>query len=967
MSSKIRFSSSVFPDGCFVKQFWGRESISNSFEFTVRVLCDKPDIDFSQAFGAVGNLEFDTQGTVHQINGVVAEIQLTDDIENSKYGYEVILRPRAWLWSMSVQNKVHQNASVQQMVQDVLGTYGDNGDPHGIAGTVAPDFRNSTGTDDKEFTIQYKESDLNFVERLLDHEGIFYYYLHAGQEDKFVVGDTPENFEALAVSELTYTRNDGSGLVQNDDLALVTTFLGKRGGSHASSQMLDYNYRNPDLDLTATDSATSRGVGVLHEYGANYLSADHGNKYATARANLGETQMHFYQGESNCGGVRSGGRTSLKDHHRGEYNQEYIVTEVYHSGEQEDESGGGFTYNNVFKAVPASVPYRPPLRPQKKPRMHGVMNGYIVGEQMHGRAEIDDKGRYKVRLPFDLSQPYAADGSSDGKSSCYIRMAQGFGGLPGDTSQNTGSHFPLLPGTEIVWACIEGDMDRPVICGVVPNPNSPSTVDTNNHQNNILRTVSGTTMTFNDGLENKPTTEPTPVMPSVVANYPGDDGTAFSVDVPNQWGKKTGLRLGGTEANTDYVSPVTATQANLFETTAGWFDYTDGDHVSYTKGSRTDIIEGGDYQLLITNGVQSTTQTSPVKVFKHQHISFIDNYPRETTVEFPNKYITRFGSLEIFQTGHKGDFFVGTANSSYFGAKLEVEAAGKVAAKKGYSVEYSTASKYDVTYESEAIVTDIWSASVHPSKHTSDSTKMTNMIAGINTTVMGALAMWNTAEAISDRPTGTMFGTMGSSIATASSVAALLRMAKKRKDEVTSEKTTAQIAMRDKSVLITAGKNDENNKKKVHAGFSAESGKEYFNVHALNGEINVGKDKNAEGVVIKSDKDSRVTVIKDSINIQVGNKSKVTLEKDKIWINVAGSKVSVNDKGIEIKGDVTIDGNLKVTKNVEVAKELKCKSFGVPAAKAKKIKVSKPAKAQKTESVGKKLLNFVKGIFSKKK
>jgi hypothetical protein len=115
------------------------------------------------------------------------------------------------------------------------------------------------------------------------------------------------------------------------------------------------------------------------------------------------------------------------------------------------------------------------------------MNGVIDSEQDLGRADLDEQGRYKVQMPFDIS------GVAPGMASRRIRMAQPYGG------GGSGMSFPLVKGTEVIWTCIDGDIDRPVITGVVPNPLNPSVTTTENHSSNVLKTSSGMMMSFHDG------------------------------------------------------------------------------------------------------------------------------------------------------------------------------------------------------------------------------------------------------------------------------------------------------------------------------------------------------------------------------------------------------------------------------------------------------------------------------------
>jgi hypothetical protein len=143
-------------------------------------------------------------------------------------------------------------------------------------------------------------------------------------------------------------------------------------------------------------------------------------------------------------------------------------------------------YSNQFDCIPALLQFRP-QRLAIKPRLFGIMNGVIDSEQDLGRADLDEQGRYKVQMPFDIS------GVAPGMGSRRIRMAQPYGG------GGTGMSFPLVKGTEVIWTCIDGDIDRPIITGTVPNPLNSSVTTTENYSNNVIRTASGITMEYQDG------------------------------------------------------------------------------------------------------------------------------------------------------------------------------------------------------------------------------------------------------------------------------------------------------------------------------------------------------------------------------------------------------------------------------------------------------------------------------------
>ncbi len=248
------------------------------------------------------------------------------------------------------------------------------------------------------------------------------------------------------------------------------------------------------MALRVDEPVDEAGYGIVVLYGEHFRNMDEGRVLAHIRAEEAGCLKETFEGISGCCHVAPGYRFKMQNHMRPAYDQMYLFVETTHRGNRSMPGVAVRDVNGVeqpgyevrFTAIPADRQFRP-ARITPKPRLHGVMHGHIDSETLTSRAELDSQGRYKVAIPFDLS------GRSKGKASRYIRMAQPYGG------SGQGMHFPLLKGTEIIWTCIDGDPDRPIIIGTVPNPTQPSVVTQGNNRSNVLRTTSGINMEFFDG------------------------------------------------------------------------------------------------------------------------------------------------------------------------------------------------------------------------------------------------------------------------------------------------------------------------------------------------------------------------------------------------------------------------------------------------------------------------------------
>ena len=343
----------------------------------------------------------------------------------------------------------------------------------------------------RDHICQYEETDFAFVSRLAEHYGIFYFFEAAGAgKEKVVFADDNIFATPLEGGEALTWKPWRAG--QREAAADTIQELRLECGMVPNKVFLqDHNYRLPHVQLLVDSQVDARGWGNWVEYGDHYRTPDEGEFLARVRAEELRCHQARWHGRSTVARLAPGRLFRLTGHDYAHWNQEYLVISVRHEvrvpmpGVAEADFAG---YRNSFEAIPKKVPYRP-ARVTPKPRMDGLLNGRIDGAGDWNRAEIDDQGRYKVRVPFDLS------GSPDGKGSQWIRMSTPFGG-DGD-----GMHFPLFPDTEVVLGCVNGDPDRPVILGAVPNPLNAAVVRSGNSTHNrlVTRTGMGFEMNVNSG------------------------------------------------------------------------------------------------------------------------------------------------------------------------------------------------------------------------------------------------------------------------------------------------------------------------------------------------------------------------------------------------------------------------------------------------------------------------------------
>lgn len=470
-------SAAIDPRALALVSFEGSEAISRPYRFEIDLASEPVDLDLpallrQPAFLGIKQgiaLRGDGRRGIRslRIHGMLASFEQRSHVE-----YRAVLVPRLWRLSLHTQSRIFLEKSIPQIVEEVLRDHGLSEDDY--------EFRLDTSRyPTQEFVVQVQESDLNFLHRLLEHVGIFYFFVQGEDREKVIFGDSARTYEILVNPEsLPYLPRESARWL---DPEVVLDFRARAQLQPNEIVLRDYNWRTPSASLLATANH-SDGYGRYYEYGAHYKNADEGARLAQVRAEEFEGRRLWFSGASDCRAFRAGMTWKLE----GRFGEEYLLTEVHHKASQAAASTGAApTYENRFAAISSTLVFRPE-RVTPKPRIHGVLNARIDAAGNGQYAEIDDQGRYKVVLPFDLS------GKNGGTASRYVRMAQPYAG-PG-----MGMHFPLHKGTEVALAFVNGDPDRPIIVGAIPNPEMASTVASGNCSQSRIHTGGGNSITIED-------------------------------------------------------------------------------------------------------------------------------------------------------------------------------------------------------------------------------------------------------------------------------------------------------------------------------------------------------------------------------------------------------------------------------------------------------------------------------------
>ena len=445
-----------------VLSFRGQETVSRPFGFDLAVTVrssDAPDLD-SALLGQPATLMMDVpDGEPRNVCGIIVAVEAQDVFQQDRHAFHLRLVPRLWLLGRRTTSRVFQNETVPAIVGAVLDA-------------ARVPYRKALVEKyvPRTYCVQYQETDLAFVTRLLAEEGIFYVFEHSAEET-LVLCDGPHLYESIAGDpQLAYRYQDGSeGLVPREHH--VGRFALRRKVKPGAVLHRDYDFRRPLLDLRAETSPSSSappagGPAVeVPAFEAEELRVyDHHGEdeqpdvdAGTARTRLEQRRRRALvaKGASACRRLSPGLRFELVDHEIDALNCGYVISRVEHRGRgAEGGRGREPVYTNTFACVPADVALRP-KRPQRV--IQQVTETALVvgpaGEEIY----TDEHGRVKVQFPWDLA------GKRDEHSSCWVRVSQAWAG--------SGWGFQFVPriGMEVLVTFLGGDFDRPLITGCVPN------------------------------------------------------------------------------------------------------------------------------------------------------------------------------------------------------------------------------------------------------------------------------------------------------------------------------------------------------------------------------------------------------------------------------------------------------------------------------------------------------------------
>jgi len=427
----------------------GYEAVSRLFKFNLDLLSEKKNISFDQIVGQQVTISMQLADGVNEryFNGYVSRFAQTGtDVSFTHYQMEVV--PWLWFLTRNANCRIFQNKTIPQIIEQVF-------EDRGFSSNYRTSFNETY--DEREYCVQYRETDFAFVSRLMEQYGICYFFEHTEDDHKLVLTDNKSGFQPCPV-ESAVRYSPGAQSIEG----VVTGWQIVQELKTGKYSLGDYNFETPTASMLGTENTVvevdSNTKYETYDYPGIYETQSDGTAVAKLRMQEEEASHLVGTGTGTCRTLAAGYLFDFDEHDRAENNKEYLLTEVRHVASSAGTyvtSGTESHYSNQFACIDSAIPFRP-ARVTPLPFVHGPQTAVVVGpsgEEIY----VDNYGRVKVQFFWDR------EGENDDKSSCWIRVSHPWAG------ESWGAMFLPRIGQEVIVSFLEGDPDRPIITGRVYN------------------------------------------------------------------------------------------------------------------------------------------------------------------------------------------------------------------------------------------------------------------------------------------------------------------------------------------------------------------------------------------------------------------------------------------------------------------------------------------------------------------
>ncbi len=429
--------------------FTGKEEISRLFSFQLDMISDNPAVNAADIVGK--NVSFNVElsdGSRRHFNGFVSRF-IAGDEEDGRRNYRAEVVPWLWFLTQTADCRIFQNLKIADILKKIFEDLGFK------------DFKVDLKGDHKswDYCVQYRETDFNFVSRLMEEEGIFYFFQHEDGKHTLIIADHKGAYQDCLEKEVDFPLSIGEEHLKDH----ITSWAHQYEFRPGKWAQTDFNFETPSTSLMAKTGSLVKMPGMdkfeIYDYPGQYAKKAEGDVEVKWRMEEEEAAHDVVRAASGCKTFTPGGKFKIAVHRSAsEEGKSFMVTSIFHSAIEplSYETGGGRVdeaYSNTFTCIPDSVTFRP-ARITPKPIVNGVQTAIVTGppgEEIY----VDKYGRVKVQFHWDR------EGKKDDNTSCWLRCAQvhagrGYGAID----------IPRME-DEVIVSFLEGDPDRPIITGRV--------------------------------------------------------------------------------------------------------------------------------------------------------------------------------------------------------------------------------------------------------------------------------------------------------------------------------------------------------------------------------------------------------------------------------------------------------------------------------------------------------------------
>jgi type VI secretion system secreted protein VgrG len=464
----MEIDTPVGPDLLF-RRMRAREEMSRLFEYQIELLSEKKNVDINSVLGQNVTVKLiGSDDEPRYFNGIVAKISQGGRL-GRYFRYFAEVRPWLWLLTRTSDCRIFQDMKVDDIIKKVFGAQGMSDFDFQLTGSYRKWI----------YCVQYRETDFNFVSRLLEHEGIGYYFKHTDGHHKLILTDSLTGHEPCSGAETLPFSSPEKPI--KPELPQISSWEFTHEVQPGSFEHDDYDFERPKMDLKTKKVISGRGYSPsnlpVYDYPGYYVQVGDGAAYADTRIHEFGAQFDVAHGVSNSRNLLVGGLFTLEDYDRDDQNREYLIIAGSFDLEFGDYEGLPKDVRTSFHCSIAAIASAEQFRPKRltpKPFVQGPQTAVVTGpagEEIH----VDKYGRIKVQFHWDRQ------GKQDEHTSCWIRVSHPWAG------QQWGAIAHPRMGQEVIIDFLEGDPDQPICTGRVYNADEmpPYTLPGNKTQTGI--------------------------------------------------------------------------------------------------------------------------------------------------------------------------------------------------------------------------------------------------------------------------------------------------------------------------------------------------------------------------------------------------------------------------------------------------------------------------------------------------